>query len=131
MNPPVRAGRQAVHLPHFAVLGLSYGIPILKTSKLSRDLRKRSHHTHMKRLLTYQNVLVAARRIVRYVRRTPVIDLRLQSQYFFKCENLQRAGTFKYRGAVNALSRIGEKQRKAGVLAASSGNHAEAIALTA
>ena len=48
---------------------------------------------------------------------------------FFKCENLQRAGAFKFRGAYNALSRLSADQRRRGVLAFSSGNHAQAVAL--
>jgi len=50
---------------------------------------------------------------------------------FFKCENFQRMGAFKFRGAFNALSRFDDAQRKAGVVAFSSGNHAQAIALSA
>lgn len=50
---------------------------------------------------------------------------------FFKCENLQRMGAFKFRGAFNALSKFSEAQRKAGVVAFSSGNHAQAVALSA
>ena len=48
---------------------------------------------------------------------------------FFKCENLQRAGAFKFRGAYNAMSRLSVDQRRRGVLAYSSGNHAQAVAL--
>ena len=51
------------------------------------------------------------------------------SKVFFKCENFQRAGAFKFRGAYNALSRLSEEQRERGVLAYSSGNHAQAVAL--
>jgi threonine dehydratase len=51
------------------------------------------------------------------------------SKVFFKCENFQRAGAFKLRGAYNALSRLSEEQRERGVLAYSSGNHAQAVAL--
>jgi threonine dehydratase len=50
---------------------------------------------------------------------------------FFKCENFQRMGAFKFRGAFNALSRFNEEQRRAGVVTFSSGNHAQAIALSA
>src|SRR5580765_634125 len=53
------------------------------------------------------------------------------AQLFFKCENLQRIGAFKFRGAFNALSRFDAAQRRAGVAAFSSGNHAQAIALAA
>jgi threonine dehydratase len=52
------------------------------------------------------------------------------SKVFFKCENFQRAGAFKFRGAYNALSRLSEEQRERGVLAYSSGNHAQAVALS-
>jgi len=66
--------------------------------------------------------------------RTPVLtsrtlDRRVGARLFFKCENLQRAGAFKFRGAFNAMSRLTERQRRQGVLAYSSGNHAQAVAL--
>lgn len=66
--------------------------------------------------------------------RTPVVtsrtlDALVGSSLFLKCENLQRAGAFKFRGAFNALSNLSEQQRRAGVLTYSSGNHAQAIAL--
>ena len=53
------------------------------------------------------------------------------AEVFFKCENLQRMGAFKFRGAFNALSKFDERQKRAGVVAFSSGNHAQAIALSA
>ena len=53
------------------------------------------------------------------------------SEVFFKCENLQRTGAFKFRGAFNALSKFDKRQRRAGVVTFSSGNHAQAIALSA
>jgi threonine dehydratase len=56
------------------------------------------------------------------------IDALTGAQVYFKCENLQRAGAFKFRGAYNALSQLGAGQRKAGVIAFSSGNHAQAVA---
>jgi len=55
----------------------------------------------------------------------------LGAEVFFKCENLQRMGAFKFRGAFNALSKFTPEQRKAGVVTFSSGNHAQAIALSA
>ena len=66
--------------------------------------------------------------------RTPVVasqslDQRVGARLFFKCENLQRAGAFKFRGAYNTMSRLTERQRRQGVLAYSSGNHAQAVAL--
>jgi threonine dehydratase len=53
------------------------------------------------------------------------------AELFFKCENFQRVGAFKFRGAFNALSKFDERQRRAGVITFSSGNHAQAIALSA
>ena len=87
-------------------------------------------------LPTYDDVAAAAERLQGHAHRTPVLrsataDALLGCQLFFKCENLQRMGAFKFRGAFNALSRFDAAQRKAGVLAFSSGNHAQAIALSA
>jgi threonine dehydratase len=85
---------------------------------------------------SYEDVQAAARRIEGQAHETPVItsrtvDEEFGARVFFKCENLQRMGAFKFRGAFNALSRFDERQRKAGVVAFSSGNHAQAIALSA
>jgi threonine dehydratase len=90
----------------------------------------------MLQLPTYDDVLEAARRLQGHAHRTPVlrsstVDRRFKAELFFKCENLQRMGAFKFRGAFNALSRFDAAQRKAGVIAFSSGNHAQAIALSA
>jgi threonine dehydratase len=87
-------------------------------------------------LPTYDDVAAAARRIDGHAHRTPVLtsrtaDEELGARVFFKCENFQRMGAFKFRGAFNALSRFDAAQRKAGVVAFSSGNHAQAIALSA
>lgn len=87
-------------------------------------------------LPTYQDVLDAAERIRGHAHRTPVLTSRtlngqLRAEVFFKCENYQRMGAFKFRGAFNALARFDEQQRKAGVVAFSSGNHAQGIALAA
>jgi threonine dehydratase len=57
------------------------------------------------------------------------VNARTGAQVFFKCENLQRAGAFKFRGAYNALSRLTASERSRGVVAFSSGNHAQAVAL--
>ena len=85
-------------------------------------------------LPTYDDVVAAARRIEGQAHRTPVlrsrtVDALLGAEVFFKCENLQRTGAFKFRGAYNALARFDAAQRRAGVIAYSSGNHAQAIAL--
>ena len=84
----------------------------------------------------YDDVLAAAERIRAHAHRTPVVTSRtlddeLGARVFFKCENLQRMGAFKFRGAFNALSRFDAAQRRAGVVTFSSGNHAQAIALSA
>ena len=90
----------------------------------------------MQNLPTYEDVAAAASRIEGHAHRTPVmrsrtIDKELGADVFFKCENLQRMGAFKFRGAFNALSKFDAQQRKAGVVTFSSGNHAQAIALSA
>jgi threonine dehydratase len=87
-------------------------------------------------LPTYQDVEDAASRLVGHANRTPVltsrtVDALFDAQVFFKCENLQRVGAFKFRGAFNALANFDEQQRKHGVVAFSSGNHAQGIALAA
>ena len=85
-------------------------------------------------LPTFADVESAARRIAGVAHRTPVVtsrsvDARTGASVFFKCENLQRAGAFKFRGAYNALSRFTAAERARGVVTFSSGNHAQAIAL--
>ena len=85
---------------------------------------------------TFDDVNAAAQRLEGHAHRTPVLtshtaDEELGAKIFFKCENFQRMGAFKFRGAFNALSRFNEQQRHAGVVAFSSGNHAQAIALSA
>jgi threonine dehydratase len=87
-------------------------------------------------LPTYDDVVAAAARLDGRAHRTPVLRSRIAdalvgAELVFKCENLQRAGAFKFRGAFNALSRFTDAQRRAGVVAFSSGNHAQAIALSA
>ena len=87
-------------------------------------------------LPSFEEVRAAAKRIEGQAHKTPVItsrtvDEEFGARVFFKCENLQRMGAFKFRGAFNALSRFDARQRKAGVVAFSSGNHAQAIALSA
>ena len=87
-------------------------------------------------LPTYADVEAASHRLAGHAHRTPVMTSRtmnaeLGAEVFFKCENLQRMGAFKFRGAFNALSRFDARQRQAGVVTFSSGNHAQAIALSA
>jgi threonine dehydratase len=85
-------------------------------------------------LPTFADVESAARQIAGVAHRTPVatsrtVNARAGAEVFFKCENLQRAGAFKFRGAFNALSRLTADERRRGVVTFSSGNHAQAIAL--
>jgi threo-3-hydroxy-L-aspartate ammonia-lyase len=87
-------------------------------------------------LPTFDDVCAAAERIQGHAHRTPVltsrtVDEETGARVFFKCENLQRMGAFKFRGAFNALSKLGHEQHRAGVVTFSSGNHAQAIALSA
>jgi threonine dehydratase len=87
-------------------------------------------------LPTYADVEAAAARIDGMAHRTPVQTSRtlneiVGGEVFVKCENFQRMGAFKFRGAFNALSKFSPEQRKAGVVAFSSGNHAQGIALSA
>jgi threonine dehydratase len=84
--------------------------------------------------ITYADVAAAAERIAGHAHRTPVltsrtVDERTGAKVFFKCENLQRIGAFKFRGAYNALSQLASAERGRGVLSFSSGNHAQAVAL--
>lgn len=86
-------------------------------------------------LPTADDVRAAAGRLRGIAHRTPVmtsrtLDERLGARIFFKCENFQRGGAFKFRGAYNAVSRLSGAERARGVLAYSSGNHAQAVALT-
>jgi len=86
--------------------------------------------------VTYADVAAAAARIAGAAHRTPVLTSSTANemtgaQIFFKPENLQRMGAFKFRGAYNAIAHLDDQQRKRGVLAFSSGNHAQAIALSA
>jgi len=85
-------------------------------------------------LPTYDDVERAASQIAGIAHRTPVltsrtVNARTGAEVFFKCENLQRGGAFKFRGAYNALSRLSPEDRRRGVVTFSSGNHAQAIAL--
>ena len=86
--------------------------------------------------ISFDDIQAAATRIKGTAHRTPVMTSRSAdaisgAQVFFKCENLQRMGAFKFRGAYNALAQFTPEQRRAGVIAFSSGNHAQAVALSA
>ena len=83
-----------------------------------------------------QIVIEAGDRVAPFVHRTPVLTSRLLNEMvgaevFFKCENLQKMGAFKMRGAINAIQQLSEAQKKAGVVTHSSGNFGQALALAA
>ena len=85
--------------------------------------------------VTYADVAAAHERIKPFAKRTPVltsstIDALTGAKVHFKCENFQRMGAFKFRGAYNALSQLSPEQKRKGVVAFSSGNHAQAVALS-
>ncbi len=85
--------------------------------------------------VTFEDIQQAAQRLRGIVHRTPVMTSRTLNQLcgndvFLKCENFQRMGAFKIRGAYNAMGQLGDASKKRGVLTYSSGNHAQAVALS-
>ena len=86
--------------------------------------------------INFEHIQQAANRIAPYAHRTPVltcetINERLGANVFFKCENLQKSGAFKFRGAINAISQLTSEEKERGVVTHSSGNHAGALASAA
>lgn len=86
--------------------------------------------------ITYADITAAAQRLQGVAFNTPVLTSHFANELsgaelFFKCENLQKVGAFKFRGAYNAISLLSPAQKAAGVVAYSSGNHAQAMALAA
>src|SRR5262245_3809835 len=97
---------------------------------------RRCWRAKRRRMTSYDGVLAAARVLAGQTQRTPVktserLDELLGVRVFLKCENLQRGGAFKFRGAYNALSQLTPEQQRRGVVSYSSGNHAQAVALAA
>ena len=87
-------------------------------------------------MITFNDILQARERLQGVAHRTPVVSSKQFNEQagcevFFKCENFQRAGAFKFRGAYNKIASLSEEERRRGVLAYSSGNHAQATALAA
>jgi len=85
---------------------------------------------------TYQDIIDAYDRIKTFINKTPVMTSRTLNEktgaeIFLKCENFQKVGAFKMRGAINAISQLSEEQKNRGVITHSSGNHAQAVALSA
>ncbi len=90
----------------------------------------------MKFIPDYNDISEAHSRIKKYINKTPVftsttVNEIFDARVYFKCENYQKMGAFKFRGAMNALCQFSDKQKKAGVITFSSGNHSQAIALAA
>ena len=87
-------------------------------------------------MLTIELIREARERIAGRVHHTPVVTSHLFNEVagrkvFFKCENLQRAGAFKIRGATNKIRSLSDEEKRRGVVAFSSGNHAQAVAVAA
>lgn len=87
-------------------------------------------------VISYEDIIQAHQRIAGFALKTPVLtsstaNQQTGAQLFFKCENFQHMGAFKFRGAYNALVKLAPEQQAKGVIAFSSGNHAQAIALSA
>ncbi len=85
-------------------------------------------------MVAFQDIQSAAERLYRIAHRTPIATSRtlnalVGAEVYCKCENLQRAGAFKFRGAYNAVSQLDAEQKRRGVVSFSSGNHAQALAL--
>lgn len=85
-------------------------------------------------MISLQDIRAAAARLAGVATRTPILtserlDEQVGARVFLKCENLQRSGAFKFRGAYNAMCQLSETQRRRGVVAFSSGNHAQGVAL--
>ena len=87
-------------------------------------------------MISFDDIENAYERIKKIVNHTPILtsrtlDQKVKSRIFLKCENLQRVGAFKFRGAYNALCQLSESEKEKGVITHSSGNHAQAVALAA
>jgi threonine dehydratase len=87
-------------------------------------------------MVSFDDVKAAAQRLSGVAHRTSIVtsrtlDARLGAQVFFKCENFQRGGAFKFRGAYNTINQLSDAQRRRGVVSFSSGNHAQGVALAA
>ncbi len=85
-------------------------------------------------MVSFADIAAAHERLKPHALRTPAVtsttvDAMIEGTAFFKCENLQRMGAFKFRGAYNALSQLPDERKKRGVITYSSGNHAQAVAL--
>ncbi len=82
----------------------------------------------------FEKITAANKRLKGIANKTPVmqsstLNKRLNTKIYFKCENFQKIGAFKFRGAYNAISQLSDKQKRQGIITYSSGNHAQAVAL--
>lgn len=82
----------------------------------------------------FDQIIAANKRLKGYANKTPVLssntlNKQLGAEIYFKCENFQKIGAFKFRGAFNCISQLSEQEKKCGIIAFSSGNHAQAVAL--
>jgi threonine dehydratase len=119
----------------FLAIDLTFCVFLFKMSTMhqeppTRNVAKSFVH------VVYQDILRAAQILSGIACRTPVftsqyVNKRLGAEVFFKCENLQHSGSFKFRGAYGAIASLDEMQRRLGVIANSSGNHARAVAFAA
>ena len=103
---------------------------------MSRDTVSNGIANANSKSVRFVDVQAAANRIRSYVHRTPVltceaINKRVGCNIFFKCENFQKSGAFKFRGAINSVAQLSEADLASGVVTHSSGNHAGALSLAA
>ena len=87
-------------------------------------------------MITYKDIKIAHDRILEEIHRTPVLtsqtlNMESNSKLYFKCENFQKTGSFKIRGASNAILQLNKKQLKEGIITTSSGNHGAAVSYSA
>lgn len=127
----------STHPPSFE--GRSSSLPLRGASLYCRNLSQlvasRNMSTAQQLDVTFEDVKAAAKRLEGVAHRTPVMTSKTLNEMtgnevFFKCENFQRMGAFKFRGAYNALSQLSDEQKQRGVLTYSSGNHGQAVALS-
>src|SRR5580704_16854171 len=112
-----------------------------RSMPLTSQDAKRSPHAETERATpwpgpSFDQIRAARERIAPHIHRTPVVtsaslDALAHARLYFKCENLQRSGSFKMRGAANAVFSLSEQEAARGVVTHSSGNHAGALALAA
>ncbi len=111
-------------------------LPLILFIIIQYILMRNKNNFGNRKMVEYADILEAYQRIKTEINKTPVMTSRtlnamVNAKVFLKCENFQRIGAFKMRGAFNAISQLTEEEKKRGVIAHSSGNHAQAVALAA